>query len=113
MRLFLLPFFLIAFFPLFAHAGEVVQCGAPKKVDLDTDAGDYCDIYARQAAYGEQNKELRDQIDERRRNYQEPRSAARETARAKQIEQDAGYAAPESEPAQEAGPINLLDDDAK
>jgi hypothetical protein len=55
---------------------SVKDCGTPADVTVAPDAGSYCDIYARRMAYAEKRKKLRDSIDARRENFQEPQNAA-------------------------------------
>ena len=73
--LFALAFLVIAS-PAFAQ-GQVVFCGYPEEPDMETEIADnYCDIYQRQMAYGESDQRFKEQIEQRRENYNAPRAQA-------------------------------------
>jgi len=78
MRIFLV-FLIVLTLPIVASAqdGSVYQCGTAVETALETDPGfTYCDIYARQLAYGENRKKLRADLELRRENFRAPNRQA-------------------------------------
>ncbi|MCD8563347.1 MAG: hypothetical protein LRY54_04805 [Alphaproteobacteria bacterium] len=61
-------------------AGETYQCGVPDTPKLekteDPEFWRYCDYYARRFAYAREQKEFRQQLDQRRKNYARYRETA-------------------------------------
>ncbi len=82
MKVFFLSFLAFVFIagwslPGRAQEGKVVSCGTPDDVVVDIDpAYDYCDIHARRQAYQDKHRKYRESLDERRINYEAPRSQA-------------------------------------
>lgn len=114
--LFLIALLLVS--PAFAQTGQVVQCGVPADVTLETDPGkDYCDIHTRAATYREKDRAYREQIEERRRNYAAPRAQALQAYQDRQVSGTVSSPPPEDDTSDSAGeatsdqetPINLLE----
>ena len=60
------------------HAGEPEFCGTPKDVNISTEATPFCDIHNRRLAYRKEAIKLKEQMNERARNFAEPRKVAYE-----------------------------------
>lgn len=73
-----------ALMPMPVYAGEVQQCGDPRAGDQYTDTAgrDFCDVHTRRIAYREQNKILRQRLEDRQKDYNAPRQQALENYKA-------------------------------
>ncbi len=75
-------FILILAIPTTAHAGQILQCGAPVSVTINTDPNvQFCDIYTRQLKYRDSLISLQEQLQERAKNYVAPGIEARNNYR--------------------------------
>ncbi len=75
-------FILIIAIPATAHAGQILQCGAPVSVTINTDPNvQFCDIYTRQLKYRDSLISLQEQLQERAKNYVAPGIEARKNYR--------------------------------
>lgn len=74
MRFILLLTAILMLLPASGQAGEILACGVPVSVRIETDPGfTYCDIYQRQLAYYDEAKALDRQMKERQINFAAPR----------------------------------------
>ncbi len=88
--------------------GQVLECGEALATELNTDnTADYCNFYDRRLDYAQKRKDLRNDIDQRRKNYEVPRNQAIETYR--QDLEDKYY--PKS--GGEEGPVDMINMTAK
>lgn len=77
MRLILFFVLALIFSPFASQAGEIVGCGVPASVTIETDPGfTYCDIYQRQLAYRDEAIKLDRQMKARQINFAAPRIEA-------------------------------------
>lgn len=86
MRFFVLAFLGLAFLitapPARAEDNTIYQCGEALKAEgsgFNTDPGEranFCDIYSRQLAYGEEKKKFREMLIERQEKFVVPRKQA-------------------------------------